>query len=506
MSLKVLVTVGTDHHPFDRVIQWVEAWSRRQPAPAVEVYMQTGTSRPPEATKSTEYLDFDDLMERIGEADAVISHGGPSTISHCLRLGVMPIVVPREHDRGEHVDDHQVAFSTKMAEDQGFEIARTEAQLDELLDQALTDPGRFRHAQTHNELESSVERFVDVIDGLLDPAARRHGWPDRLPRRPLAAPDRTDGWRVLYVGGWGRSGSTLLDRMLGQVPKVISVGEVREIFQRGCVENRLCGCGVHFLDCSFWSAVGDRAFGGWSKVDSEDVVAAWRRVDRPWVAPALVGPRLPTRLAREVDAYTDILARLYGAIAAVSEGSLIVDSSKLPSYALLLDRALPGRVRAVHLVRDSRGVVFSWQKQVARTDGGGDSMHRYGALAAAVRYDVYNGTAQLLDRAGVPTIRARYEDLVADPVGAISDMLDFSGHAVPAEQLDYLRGDTVQLAANHSVDGNPMRFDTGAVPLRVDDAWRRGMSRVDRTLVSVATAPLLLRYGYVARTGRRRSS
>ena len=293
MSLKVLVTVGTDHHPFDRVIQWVEAWSRRQPAPAVEVYMQTGTSRPPEATKSTEYLDFDDLMERIGEADAVISHGGPSTISHCLRLGVMPIVVPREHDRGEHVDDHQVAFSTKMAEDQGFEIARTEAQLDELLDQALTDPGRFRHAQTHNELESSVERFVDVIDGLLDPAAQRHGWPDRLPRRPLAAPDRTDGWRVLYVGGWGRSGSTLLDRMLGQVPKVISVGEVREIFQRGCVENRLCGCGVHFLDCSFWSAVGDRAFGGWSKVDSEDVVAAWRRVDRPWVAPALVGPRLP---------------------------------------------------------------------------------------------------------------------------------------------------------------------------------------------------------------------
>ena len=150
--------------------------------------------------------------------------------------------------------------------------------------------------------------------------------------------------------------------------------------------------------------------------------------------------------------------------------------------------------------------MFSWQKQVARTDGGGDSMHRYGALAAAVRYDVYNGTAQLLDRAGVPTIRARYEDLVADPVGAISDMLDFSGHAVPAEQLDYLRGDTVQLAANHSVDGNPMRFDTGAVPLRVDDAWRRGMSRVDRTLVSVATAPLLLRYGYVARTGRRRSS
>ena len=311
-------------------------------------------------------------------------------------------------------------------------------------------------------------------------------------------------WHLLYVGGWGRSGSTLLDRMLGQLPGVVSVGEVREIFQRGCVENRLCGCGRPFHDCAFWTAVGERAFGGWSSIDATDVVASWRRVDRPWVAPLLLRRRLPRRLAPAVEAYSDVLKKLYTAIAEVSGASLIVDSSKLPSYALLLERALPGRVRAVHLVRDSRGVVFSWQKHVTRPDGtSADAMHRYGALAAAVRYDVYNGTANLLDRAGVPTIRCRYEDLVAEPAVAVATMLEHAGHGVPADQLDYLRGDAVELAANHTVDGNPMRFDTGAVPLRIDDAWRRSMTLVDRVTVGLVTAPLLLRYGYLSRKGQR---
>ena len=64
------------------------------------------------------------------------------------------------------------------------------------------------------------------------------------------------------IGGWGRCGSTLVDMMLGQLPGFVSAGEVRELWLRGILENRPCGCGVPFRSCPFWTKVGDEAFPG----------------------------------------------------------------------------------------------------------------------------------------------------------------------------------------------------------------------------------------------------
>jgi len=78
---------------------------------------------------------------------------------------------------------------------------------------------------------------------------------------------------VLYIGGWGRSGSTLLAHVLGEVPGFVSVGELRYVWQAGPGANELCGCGLQFAECPFWTAVGEQAFGGWDKVDVDEVLA-----------------------------------------------------------------------------------------------------------------------------------------------------------------------------------------------------------------------------------------
>src|SRR5438105_15565281 len=90
----------------------------------------------------------------------------------------------------------------------------------------------------------------------------------RSSRTPRAGLDRDHGvtvphtfieapTTVLFIGGEGRSGSTLLDRMLGQLPGFFSTGELREVWNRGLIENLDCGCGLSFRSCSFWTAVGD---------------------------------------------------------------------------------------------------------------------------------------------------------------------------------------------------------------------------------------------------------
>ena len=77
--------------------------------------------------------------------------------------------------------------------------------------------------------------------------------------------------KVIFVAGAGRSGSTLLDRMLGSVPRVASVGELRHIWKLGLAEDEFCGCGEPFSACPFWARVVREALPG---VGAAEVVGA----------------------------------------------------------------------------------------------------------------------------------------------------------------------------------------------------------------------------------------
>ena len=78
--------------------------------------------------------------------------------------------------------------------------------------------------------------------------------------------------RVLFLGGLGRSGTTLLERVLGELPGVCPVGEVVHLWQRDLRDGDRCGCGIPFADCEFWTRVGKLAFGGWDAVDVDRVL------------------------------------------------------------------------------------------------------------------------------------------------------------------------------------------------------------------------------------------
>jgi hypothetical protein len=302
--------------------------------------------------------------------------------------------------------------------------------------------------------------------------------------------------RVLYIGGWGRSGSTLLDRMLGSVLGFFATGELREIWYRGGIENRLCGCGNPFRDCPFWKEVGERAFGGWDTEDAESRARMRMRLDRPWHLPLLLAPSLSPAYRRRHTEYTAVLAELYAAIGAASEAPVIVDSSKIPTYAMLLRRTPGIDLRILHLIRDPRGVAYSWQKQVRRQDGGNtDEMYRYGNASTVVRYDMYNGLMQTAGRLRTPYLRVRYEDLVTEPRAILEQIADFAWGAALLHPGDLDRG-RVEFPSDHTVDGNPIRFQQGPVELRLDDAWRTRLDDRTRRLVTIGTAPLMLNYGY----------
>jgi hypothetical protein len=296
--------------------------------------------------------------------------------------------------------------------------------------------------------------------------------------------------KVLFIGGWGRSGSTLLDNMLGQLDHFVSVGELRYVWDRGLQENRRCGCGSAFRDCTFWQDIFRDAFGGFDRVAAGEMIKVRDRYDHA----RMVLLRSSMR-SSELEPYRFALVKLYRAIAAVSGARVVVDSSKTPSHGRILQGCPELEVHVAHLIRDSRAVAYSWQRKKLTREFAGGYMTRFAPVRSALLWDAMNAATEML-RTTSPSryLRIRYEDLITAPratLEAILGLLDENG-----TRLSCLQDSKVAFGPVHGFSGNPSRFERGLVELRPDDEWLSKLNRAQRLLVSALTGPLLLRYGY----------
>jgi hypothetical protein len=288
--------------------------------------------------------------------------------------------------------------------------------------------------------------------------------------------------------------------VLGALPGCTHVGELRHVWERGVLGNRLCGCGAPFRECPFWSAVGERAFGGWRQADAEAQVRRLWTTGRQRHFPLVATGLGSARFRAEVQAYGDLQALVYRAVAEVSGHDVIVDTSKSPLYALTL-RAHGLDVRVVHLVRDSRAVAYSWTRKRPTGDSATTQYMPTFAPSHSTLTWISNNVA--IDAIGLRGLRPRvlrYENLVTAPgrelTRSVSDLLPEAARAALAEVADT----EFTLGTQHTVAGNPVRMHTGPISLRLDDAWRSEMRPSDRFVVSLMTFPLLARYGYAARS------
>jgi hypothetical protein len=306
--------------------------------------------------------------------------------------------------------------------------------------------------------------------------------------------------RVLYILGWGRSGSTVLANILGEVEGFFSTGELHYLWERSLLQNRRCGCGDAIVDCVVWSRVLDR-IGVPGTIDPATVVGWIERSMRIRRTPALLRSRPGSSLQPpSLASYGALLEDLYAAIGSVTGARVLVDSSKIPADAALL-RLLP-RVDAtyVQLVRDPRAVAYSWARVKEQHDPNAPNvMIRHGAVDSTVNWTTWNLAAERLARLVGPQRfhRVRYEDLMRDPRATVGRIVGFAGE--PADRLPFDDDRTARLGPNHTVSGNPDRFRSGAITLRADDQWVRSQGTSDRWISTVLASPLLARYGYPVR-------
>jgi UDP-N-acetylglucosamine transferase subunit ALG13 len=163
---KVLCLVGTDHHPFQRLVSWCDVLAEKRPD--VEVLVQYGHSSPPAVAVGLAFMDKRALIEGLATAHVAVTHGGPGLISDLRTAGLEPLVVPRDPDLGEHVDGHQQRFVSRIA---SSGIVRALATEDEFLDEVARQLGRPRGssvdvAADEQRVATSVARFAALVEPL----------------------------------------------------------------------------------------------------------------------------------------------------------------------------------------------------------------------------------------------------------------------------------------------------------------------------------------------------
>jgi len=300
---------------------------------------------------------------------------------------------------------------------------------------------------------------------------------------------------VVFVGGYARTGSTLLDRLLGQIDGFASFGELRHVWERNFRGNQLCGCGEPFRECPFWNEVVVVAFGGWDGVDPAAVGRDKRRVDSVWNIPRNLSGGWTAGYRAALGRYLEAVGALYRAMASVSGARFLVDSTKDPQHLYVL-RLAGMDVRVAHLVRDSRAVAFSWRRVRRRPEitWREQDMPRFPVVRSAMAWDVANLAAEASRLAGIPYAFVRYEDLIGDAreeLGRLARELRLG-----EVDLSFLGDGRATLGRAHTVAGNPMRFAEGTIELRADTEWATAMPGGDRAVVTGLTAPLLAHYGY----------
>lgn len=296
---------------------------------------------------------------------------------------------------------------------------------------------------------------------------------------------------LLYIAGYGRSGTTLLSIALEQHPSIFAAGEIHELTRHAWLENTFCSCGERLQGCAFWTGV----MRNWAPTDGrafiEDYAELQKKFEPIGVMPAgIIG-------GAGFEKFTSATADLLRLISTASGKDVIIDSSKMPGRAQALAQIADLDLYVVHLVRDGRGVAWSLSKSYARDDKAGlqREIKPKSMLRTSLRWSMVNLATEGLRRTvgDKRYLLVRYEDFVADPAGVLARIGDMIGVDLRSVGAKIAAGDGIR--AGHQIAGNRLRLNP-SIKVQADESWRSQMPDAKQRLFERLSGWLLRRYRY----------
>lgn len=299
-------------------------------------------------------------------------------------------------------------------------------------------------------------------------------------------------YKLIYITGYGRSGSTILDLILGDSEHIVGLGELNNLMTSGWVNNEYCSCGQPANQCTFWDSVKSK----WQSSASIPIDEYIRLQTK------FIGTRkIPLLLWQGIKKSSDFKVleaetkNLYNSIAEVSKAEVLVDSSKFP-YRLLALKIMGFQPLVIHLVRDGRAVLNS-VKKAFKSDlksGVQHDLKPKPTLRTAISWSLYNRLAEWFTK-DTSKLFIRYEDLIADPLAKLEDIENTFHVDLSRSKKDLMENNP--LKKGHTIAGNRLRMQSEVrVNLKPDESWRDKLGNSDIKKFESVAGGLLKKYGY----------
>ena len=272
---------------------------------------------------------------------------------------------------------------------------------------------------------------------------------------------------LIYIAGFGRSGSTLIEDFLQRNYDATGLGELFFIWERGAIRNERCSCGESFHDCPFWTEVLSDGFGRLERADYVEFNRLFQEARGEYPVPGTMNRA--EQLAR--GRFGEISRTLYASIFKQLGSSVLIDSSKYPLFGASLKASGAGSPTPLHIYRDPRAVAASWQRVRRRPEANEEQQYMArsrSVLTSAMRWLWFNHTAlQLRDMSDSSGLSLGYEEFCASPNAVIKKI---------AANFNLSARTSYDGVIGHSVSGNPSRFNGGFEKIRLDEGWKRELS------------------------------
>ena len=277
--------------------------------------------------------------------------------------------------------------------------------------------------------------------------------------------------------GAGRSGTTALATFLGNAPDIITLGEMHPFFEY-LLNEIPCSCGKTFYECDTWRKI-VRNLPDSVLNNLEETVTLVKAVE---------GHRnIFQHLARgkhfdDADRYLPIMENLLRQCQDVHNGAAVLDSAKYISRALALRHLDNQDLKVIYMVRDVRGIVYSFAKKVQTTRG---------TISALLYYLAVNIAAEFVRQTVLrrKVLKIRYEDMLEKPGETFSKLEQFL--EIDLSEIKKKIDQDQHFTIAHLVGGNRLRED-GAIYFRSDIKWRSSYSIAKQIIIYLGALPLML--------------
>jgi len=279
---------------------------------------------------------------------------------------------------------------------------------------------------------------------------------------------------LIYIGGCGHSGSTLLDLILGSHSKIMSAGELNG-FNHFKLRENPCSCGKIIINCNFWDSALSSFLG---KIKSKNYVSTnisylsfrhlfkWSNVYYPH--------------PKNKEKYLKYNKYLFQSILKASNKSIVVDSSKIPTRALYLYKSGLFNMKLIYLVRNGKAFIHSFHKK-------GEPNYKAATYWTLRNYRMRKIIKEKMNPKDV--LQVHYEHLASNPEKEIRRITKFIGIDFEKEMLNFRERE------HHIIGGNPMK-NREDPEIKLDEKWKEKLSLVDKLVFKLIGGRMNKKLGY----------